>query len=134
MSIGNAAVLPPEQRPPAFRVGPTRSGFLGGFSAVALERGTLVLCEQPLFTVDAPLQSYLYQRSLQGGSGPTPVQGDDDEEEEAPAADLETFLDRNIRRLLALRSPQQREAFWNLANSHPELPRAYGIFATNAVS
>ena len=117
---------------PLYRIGTTRAGFLGAFARQAIKKGTVVLCETPLFVVDAPLQAYLFQRAA-GGSGPTPVEGEEDEEE-AEAATLEEFLDRGIRRTLSMRTEEQRKDFWELANVHDELPKAFGIFTTNAVS
>lgn len=114
-----------------FDVRPTRSGFLGAFAKVDIPRGTLVLDEKPLFTLDAPLQAYLFQRAQSGkGSGPTPVEG---EEEEEPAKTLDEFLDRAIRTQLSWKTDEQRAQFWDLANTRAELPPAMGIFATNAV-
>ncbi|ORY78887.1 hypothetical protein BCR35DRAFT_304909 [Leucosporidium creatinivorum] len=116
---------------PLYTIGITKSGFLGAFARVPIKKGTVVLCEQPLFVVDAPLQAYLFQRAA-GGNGPTPVEGD--EEDETEAATLEEFLDRGIRRTLRLKTEEQRKEFWDLANTHDELPPAFGIFTTNAVS
>ncbi|GAA6007567.1 hypothetical protein JCM10207_006389 [Rhodosporidiobolus poonsookiae] len=114
-----------------WEVRPTRAGFLGAFARVDIPKGTLVLDDAPLFTVDAPLQAYLFQRAQSGtGGGPTPVEG---EEEEEPAKTLEEFLDRQIRMMLRWRTQEQRDEFWALANTRPELPAAYGIFTTNAV-
>lgn len=117
---------------PLYRIGLTRAGFLGAFARQPIPKGAVVLCEQPLFVVDAPLQAYLFHRAA-GGSGPTPVEGDE-EDEEAEAATLEEFLDRGIRRTLSMKTEEQREQFWDLANTHDELPKAFGIFTTNAVS
>ncbi|CEQ40562.1 SPOSA6832_02202 [Sporobolomyces salmonicolor] len=118
---------------PLVEVHATRSGFLGAFAKTGIPAGTLVLSDPPLFTLDAPLQAYLFQRSLSATSfGPTPVEGESDDEEE-PAKTLEDFLDRAIRRMLALKTDSQREQFWQLANTRESLPGAYGIFATNAV-
>lgn len=118
-------------QPPLYTIGRTKAGFLGAFARVPIKKGTVVLCEQPLFVVDAPLQAYLFQRAA-GGNGPTPVEGD--EEDETEASTLEEFLDRGIRRTLRLKSEEQRKEFWDLANTHDELPAAFGIFTTNAVS
>ncbi|GAA5851939.1 hypothetical protein JCM8547_000105 [Rhodosporidiobolus lusitaniae] len=116
---------------PLFHIGRTPQGFLGAFASVDIPSGTLVLDEQPLFTVDAPLQAYLFSRAQSGANGgPTPVEGE--EEEESPKT-LEEFLDRTIRTNLRWKTEQQRKDFWELANTRPELPPAYGIFATNAV-
>jgi hypothetical protein len=123
-------VSTPAQQP-LYTIGKTKAGFLGAFARVPIKKGTVVLCEQPLFVVDAPLQAYLFQRAA-GGNGPTPVQGE--EEDETEAATLEEFLDRGIRRTLRLKTEGQRERFWQLANTHDELPPAFGIFTTNAVS
>nr|CRX79004.1 hypothetical protein ls5930a1_00071 [Leucosporidium scottii] len=123
-------VSTPAQQP-LYTIGKTKAGFLGAFARVPIKKGTIVLCEQPLFVVDAPLQAYLFQRAA-GGNGPTPVQGEDEDETEA--ATLEEFLDRGIRRTLRLKTEEQRERFWELANTHDELPPAFGIFTTNAVS
>nr|CRX79255.1 hypothetical protein [Leucosporidium scottii] len=123
-------VSTPAQQP-LYTIGKTKAGFLGAFARVPIKKGTIVLCEQPLFVVDAPLQAYLFQRAA-GGNGPTPVQGE--EEDETEAATLEEFLDRGIRRTLRLKTEEQRERFWELANTHDELPPAFGIFTTNAVS
>ncbi|BGP39354.1 hypothetical protein JCM10450v2_003305 [Rhodotorula kratochvilovae] len=124
-----SSALPPEDR--SFAVRATPNGYLGAFATRAIPRGTLVLHEQPLFTIDAPLQAYLFSRAQAGGSGgPTPVEG---EEEDEPAKDLDEFLDRNIRTVLSWKTEQQRSDFWDLANTRPDLPAAQGIFATNAV-
>ncbi|KAK4055466.1 hypothetical protein OIV83_000012 [Microbotryomycetes sp. JL201] len=117
---------------PTYEIRQTKAGFLGAFSTRRIRKGQLVLREKPLLTVDAPLQSYLFQRLQSGASGPTPVEGDSDEDEEAPT--LEHFLDKNITRQLKFKTPEQQQEYWDLANTRPELPRAYGIFATNAVS
>ncbi|KAK4057790.1 hypothetical protein OIO90_001009 [Microbotryomycetes sp. JL221] len=110
------------------------AGYMGAFARLAIKKGSIVLCERPLLTLDAPLQSYLFQRIQSGGSsGPTPIQGDSDEDEEEPTT-LEQFLDQNITRQLKLKHVQHQQQFWDLANTRPELPKAYGIFATNAVS
>lgn len=116
---------------PLYTIGRTKAGFLGAFARVPIKKGAVVLCEKPLFVVDAPLQAYLFQRAA-GGNGPTPVQGD--EEDETEAATLEEFLDRGIRRTLRLKTEEQRKEFWELANTHDELPPAFGIFTTNAIS
>ncbi|GAA5994550.1 SET domain-containing protein [Rhodotorula paludigena] len=124
-----SSALAPSDRP--FAIGATPSGFLGAFATRDIPRGELVLHDAPLFTVDAPLQAYLFQRVQSGsGGGPTPVEGEEDEE---PAKDLDEFLDRNIRTMLSWKTEQQRKDFWDLANTRPDLPPAYGIFATNAV-
>ncbi|GAA6064461.1 hypothetical protein JCM10212_002124 [Sporobolomyces blumeae] len=116
---------------PLFEIRPTRLGFLGAFASRPIPAGTLVLADSPLFTLDAPLQHWLFQRASSGASGgPTPVEG---EEEEEPAKDLDEFLDRAIRQMLSWKTDEQREEFWDLANTRPDLPAAYGIFATNAV-
>lgn len=113
-----------------FDIASTRSGYLGAFASCDISKGTLVLSERPLFTVDAPLEAFLFNRS-QGGNGPTPPDG---EEEEAQAETFEEFLDQGIRRKVAAKNEDQRRAFWDLANTHDELPPALGIFTTNAVS
>ncbi|GAA5819998.1 hypothetical protein JCM3770_006820 [Rhodotorula araucariae] len=121
--------MAPEDR--LVQVRATPAGYLGAFATRAIPRGTLVLHEQPLFTIDAPLQAYLFSRAQAGGSGgPTPVEG---EEEAEPAKDLDEFLDRNIRMVLSWKTDQQQREFWDLANTRPDLPAAQGIFATNAV-
>lgn len=114
-----------------YRISTTPAGFLGAFARTRISSGTLVLREQPLFAVDAPLQAYLFQRGA-GGNGPTPVEGE--EEEEGEAATLDDFLDRGIRRTLSLKTEEECRLFWDLANVHDELPKAFGIFTTNAVS
>ncbi|GAA5909557.1 hypothetical protein JCM6882_003454 [Rhodosporidiobolus microsporus] len=117
---------------PLFRIGPTPNGWLGAFAAVDIPRDTLVLDDRPLFTLDAPLQAYLFSRAQSGASGgPTPAEGEDEDEE--PPKTLEEFLDKTIRTMLGWKTEQQREDFWALANTRPELPPAYGIFTTNAV-
>ncbi|BGP54872.1 hypothetical protein JCM8202_003381 [Rhodotorula sphaerocarpa] len=109
------------------------AGFLGAFATRSIPAGTLVLDDAPLFTLDAPLQAYLFQRAQAGGSGgPTPVEGEEDEEQE-PAKDLDDFLERHIKTMLSWKTEQQRKDFWALANTRNDLPPAYGIFATNAV-
>ncbi|GAA5875771.1 hypothetical protein JCM1840_003512 [Sporobolomyces johnsonii] len=126
-----AASLAPS---PLFEIRATPSGFLGAFATTAIPSGTLVLADPPLFTVDAPLQAYLFQRSLLSTSyGPTPVEGESDDDDAEPAKTLEDFLDKAIRRLLALKTDTQRDQFWQLANTREDLPGAYGIFVTNAV-
>lgn len=109
------------------------AGFLGAFATRSIPARTLVLDDAPLFTLDAPLQAYLFQRAQAGGSGgPTPVEGEEDEEQE-PAKDLDDFLERHIKTMLSWKTEQQRKDFWALANTRNDLPPAYGIFATNAV-
>lgn len=109
------------------------AGFLGAFATRPIPAGTLVLDDAPLFTLDAPLQAYLFQRvQAGGGGGPTPVEGEDDEDEQ-PARDLDEFLERNIKTMLSWKSEEERRQFWDLANTRADLPPAYGIFATNAV-
>lgn len=67
---------------PLFEIRETPAGFLGAFARVPIARGTLVLDDPPLFTLDAPLQAYLFQRAQSGsGGGPTPVEGEEEEEE-----------------------------------------------------
>ncbi|BGP24051.1 setdomain containing protein [Rhodotorula toruloides] len=123
--------IPPAVEP-LFEIRETPAGFLGAFARVPIAQGTLVLDDPPLFTLDAPLQAYLFQRAQSGsGSGPTPVEGE--EEEEEPPKTLEEFLDKAIRTMLSWKTDEQRKEFWDLANTRPELPPAYGIFATNAV-
>ena len=110
------------------------AGFLGAFATRSISAGTLVLDDSPLFTLDAPLQAYLFQRvQAGGGGGPTPVEGDEDEEDDSPADDFDDFLERNIKTVLSWKQEEQRKQFWDLANTRPDLPPAYGIFATNAV-
>ncbi|GAA5828492.1 hypothetical protein JCM11251_000819 [Rhodosporidiobolus azoricus] len=117
---------------PLFRIGPTSNGWLGAFAATDISRGTLVLDDKPLFTLDAPLQAYLFSRAQSGASGgPTPAEGEDEDEE--PPKTLEEFLDKTIRTMLGWKTEGQRQEFWELANTRPELPPAYGIFTTNAV-
>ncbi|GAA5937170.1 uncharacterized protein JCM15063_002830 [Sporobolomyces koalae] len=114
-----------------FKIRPTRQGYLGAFASQPIAAGSLVLADTPLFTVDAPLQNWLFTRAQSGASGgPTPVEG---EEELEPAKDFDEFLERNILQMLSWKSDQQREQFWDLANTRDDLPKAYGIFATNAV-
>jgi hypothetical protein len=128
MSTGDSQSKPYS---PYFEVKATRNGYLGAFATVDIPRGTLVLDETPLFTLDAPLQAYLFQRAQSGkGGGPTPAEG---EEEEEPAKTLDEFLDRAIRQQLSWKTEEQRRHFWDLANTRDELPPAFGIFATNAV-
>ncbi|BGP31419.1 hypothetical protein JCM10296v2_003183 [Rhodotorula toruloides] len=127
---GSQTVAAPVE--PLFEIRETPAGFLGAFARVPIARGTLVLDDPPLFTLDAPLQAYLFQRAQSGsGGGPTPVEGDDEEEE--PPKTLEEFLEKAIRTMLSWKTDEQRKEFWDLANTRPELPPAYGIFATNAV-
>jgi hypothetical protein len=110
------------------------AGFLGAFATRSISAGTLVLDDSPLFTLDAPLQAYLFQRvQAGGGGGPTPVEGDEDEEDDSPAKDFDDFLERNIKTVLSWKQEEQRQQFWDLANTRADLPPAYGIFATNAV-
>lgn len=124
--------LAPGDRP--FEIRATSVGYLGAFATRAIPRRTLVLHDQPLFTLDAPLQAYLYSRAQAGGSvGPTPVEGDSDDEDQGPAKDFDDFLDRNIRTMLRWKTAHQRADFWDLANTRPDLPKAQAIFATNAV-
>lgn len=118
---------------PFFEIRAHPAGFLGAFATRPIPAGTLVLDDSPLFTLDAPLQAYLFQRAQAGGSGgPTPVEGEDEEDDE-PAKDLDEFLERNIKTMLSWKTEDQRREFWDLANTRPDLPPAYGIFATNAV-
>ncbi|KAM0789043.1 hypothetical protein ACM66B_003108 [Microbotryomycetes sp. NB124-2] len=121
--------------PLKYTIGQTSAGYLGAFSTETIAKGQLVLREKPLLTLDAPLQSYLFQRMQSGASGPTPVEGDsDDDDDETEPTTLEAFLDKNITRQLKFKTQQQQKEYWSLANTRPELPKAYGIFATNAVS
>lgn len=114
-----------------FDIRPTRQGFLGAFARRPIDAGSLVLSDSPLFTVDAPLQNWLFTRAQSGSSGgPTPVEG---EEELEPAKDFDEFLERNIQQMLSWKTDEQRDMFWDLANTRSDLPKAYGIFATNAV-
>ncbi|GAA6030660.1 hypothetical protein JCM8097_006259 [Rhodosporidiobolus ruineniae] len=116
---------------PLFEVRPTRNGWLGAFASTDIPQGTLVLDDKPLFTLDAPLQAYLFSRAQSGQSGgPTPIEGDDEDEE--PPKTLEEFLDKAIRTNLRWRTEDQRKQFWELANTRGA-PEAYGIFTTNAV-
>ncbi|GAA5904606.1 uncharacterized protein JCM6883_003839 [Sporobolomyces salmoneus] len=118
----------PEQ---LFDIRPTRQGFLGAFASRPIKSGTLVLSDSPLFTVDAPLQHWLFTRAQSGSSGgPTPVEGEEDLE---PAKTFDEFLERNIRQMLSWKTEEQRRSFWELANTRKDLPEGYGIFATNAV-
>ncbi|BGP20888.1 hypothetical protein JCM10213_003386 [Rhodosporidiobolus nylandii] len=114
-----------------FDIRPTPSGYLGAFSTRPIAAGTLVLADSPLFTLDAPLQAYLFQRAQSGsGGGPTLPDG---EEEQEPPKSLDEFLERQIRTMLSWKTDEQRRQFWELANTREDLPPAYGIFATNAV-
>lgn len=129
-----SSAVPPKDR--AFEIRPTPLGYLGAFSTRAIPRGTLVLNDQPLFTLDAPLQAYLFSRAQAGqGGGPTPVEGEegDDDDDDEPPKDFDDFLDRTIRTMLSCKTREQRDEFWALANTRPDLPPAQGIFATNAV-
>ncbi|GAA5861088.1 hypothetical protein JCM3774_002188 [Rhodotorula dairenensis] len=121
--------------PELFVISAHPAGFLGAFASRPIPAGTLVLDDTPLFTLDAPLQAYLFQRvQAGGGGGPTPVEGEDDDEvDQQPATDLDDFLERNIKTMLSCKSDEQRRQFWDLANTRADLPPAYGIFATNAV-
>ncbi|GAA5925955.1 hypothetical protein JCM3775_005161 [Rhodotorula graminis] len=124
--------LAPQDRP--FEIRATPIGYLGAFATRPIPRGTLVLHDQPLFTLDAPLQAYLFSRAQAGASGgPTPVEGESDDDDKGPAKDFDDFLDRNIRTVLSFKTAQQRADFWDLANTRPDLPQAQAIFATNAV-
>ncbi|GAA6019939.1 hypothetical protein JCM11491_006713 [Sporobolomyces phaffii] len=118
---------------PPFEFRPTRLGFVGAFATEAIRSGALVVSDSPLFTVDAPLQHWLFTRAQAGGAqaGPTPVEGDDDERD--PPKDFDEFLERNIEQVLSWKTPAEREAYWALANTRDDLPPGYGIFATNAV-
>ncbi|GAA5993416.1 hypothetical protein JCM5350_006871 [Sporobolomyces pararoseus] len=114
-----------------FDIRPTRQGFLGAFASRPIKFGQLVLSDTPLFTVDAPLQNWLFTRAQSGSSGgPTPVEG---EEELEPAKDFDEFLERNIQQMLSWKTEEERNMFWDLANTRDDLPKGYGIFATNAV-
>lgn len=124
----------PDATAALFEIRAHPAGFLGAFATRSISAGTLVLDDSPLFTLDAPLQAYLFQRvQAGGGSGPTPVEGDEDEEDDPPADDFDGFLERNIKTVLSWKQEEQRKRFWDLANTRPDLPPAYGIFATNAV-
>ncbi|GAA5970396.1 hypothetical protein JCM11641_001693 [Rhodosporidiobolus odoratus] len=128
MTSPPTAIAPPSE---LFTIRPTPSGYLGAFSTRHIPRGSLVLADSPLFVLDAPLQAYLFSRMQSGsGGGPTPPEGE--EEQELPTT-LEEFLDRQIRTMLEWKTEEQRKAFWELANTRPEVPSAYGIFLTNAV-
>jgi hypothetical protein len=119
---------------PLLEVRLTPNGFLGAFAKVDSPRGTLVLDESPLFTLDAPLQAYLFQRAQSGkGSGPTPPEGEEEDEEQEPPKTLDEFLDRVIRLQLSWKTEEQREQFWALANTRDDETKAFGIFQTNAV-
>jgi len=138
MSTADGSPLPPTPSPsppppqtPFIEVRTTRQGFLGAFAARDIKAGSLAVNDSPLFVVDAPLQHWLFSRAQTGSSGgPTPVEG---EEDLPPAKDFDEFMDRMIRQTLSWKTEGQREEFWELANTHEELPSAYGIFATNAV-
>lgn len=124
----------PDATAALFEIRAHPAGFLGAFATRSISAGTLVLDDSPLFTLDAPLQAYLFQRvQAAGGGGPTPVEGDEDEEDDSPADDFDGFLERHIKTVLSWKQEEQRKQFWDLANTRADLPPAYGIFATNAV-
>jgi len=128
---GSPAGSSPPTQTSLIKVLPTRQGFLGAFAARAIKAGSLVVNDPALFVVDAPLQHWLFSRAQAGSSGgPTPVEG---EEDAPPAKDFDEFMDRAIRQMLSWKTEEQRTEFWYLANTHQELPLAYGIFATNAI-
>jgi hypothetical protein len=125
-------IAPPDKH--LFDVLPTPHKSYGAFANQNIERGTLVICERPLFSIDAPLQHFLWQRTA-SGSGPTPVEGEDNEEMHLDGeCDLNSWMEKGIRRLLDGKTVEQRKEFYRLANTHDELPEAFGIFTTNAIS
>lgn len=138
---------PSQLSSPLFSVEPVNGGaYLGAIASSFIPSGSLVLSETPLFTLDAPLQSFLYQRTLMGGpgSGPTPVEGEEDEAEvreqwekdHGRSFDIEDWMEKTIAILLLTRTREQRERFWELAASRDDMKetRAWNIFTTNAVS
>lgn len=132
--MGAVDTATPDATAALFEIRAHPAGFLGAFATRSISAGTLVLDDSPLFTLDAPLQAYLFQRvQAGGGGGPTPVEGDEDEEDDSPPTDFDDFLERNIKTVLSWKSEEQRKQFWDLANTRVDLPPAYGIFATNAV-
>ncbi|SCV70685.1 BQ2448_3447 [Microbotryum intermedium] len=119
---------------PLFHIAMTAHSHLGAFATRDIRKGTTVLIDTPLFTLDAPLQAYLYQRVQSGASsGPTPIEGEEDDDE-ASIPSLEHWFEKQIQRSLANRTPTEIEHFYKLSNMHPSQPRAYAIFLTNAVS
>ncbi|KAI5477705.1 hypothetical protein MNV49_005988 [Pseudohyphozyma bogoriensis] len=130
--------------PPLFDIRPTPHSYLGAHSLSFIPAGTLVLSETPLFVLDAPFQIWMYQRSMQsgGGQGPTPVDGEEDEEVQRERWEKENgrkftendWLEKAILALLGMREKEQVEEFRKLANTRDELPPALGIFTTNAVA
>ena len=133
---------------PLFTIGPVPSGapYLGATSSTTIPRGTLVLQETPLFTLDAPLQSFLFQRTVAAGAGggPTPVEGEEDEgeviahymETHGREFEMEDWMERTIRTALATKGEEERRQFWELAATKQGLEHTKGwnIFTTNAVS
>lgn len=133
---------------PLFTVGPVPSGapYLGATAIATIPKGTLVVNERPLFTLDAPLQSFLFQRTVMAGAGggPTPVEGEEDEAEVMARFEelhgrpfgLEDWMERAIRVLLMTKTEEERVAFDELAATQEgmELTNGWNIFTTNAIS
>ncbi|SCZ99372.1 BZ3500_MvSof-1268-A1-R1_Chr7-2g09504 [Microbotryum saponariae] len=141
---------------PLFHIAPTPNSHLGAFASSPILKGMTVLLDTPLFTLDAPFQAYLYQRVQRGASGPTPIEGEEEEEGNVPPT-LEEWFEKQIQRSLVnnestegskrslspnltspfpnpSRTPTEINQFYTLSNMHPSQPRAYAIFLTNAVS
>ncbi|KDE07902.1 hypothetical protein MVLG_01812 [Microbotryum lychnidis-dioicae p1A1 Lamole] len=118
---------------PLFHIAPTPNSHLGAFASSPILKGTTVLLDTPLFTLDAPFQAYLYQRVQSGASGPTPIEGEEEEEGNVPPT-LEEWFEKQIQRSLIDKTPTEINQFYTLSNMHPSQPRAYAIFLTNAVS
>ena len=131
-----------------FEVGPVPSGapYLGAIATATIAKDTLVVHESPLFTLDAPLQSFLFQRTVAAGpgGGPTPVEGEEDDAEvianfraiHGRDFDLEDWMERAIKVHLLLKTDEQRARFWDLAATKQglEQTQAWNIFTTNAIS
>ncbi len=131
-----------------FSIGPVPSGapYLGAISSTTIPKGTLVLHEAPLFRLDAPLQSFLFSRTMAAGpgGGPTPVEGEEDDSEvianfkqtHGREFEMEDWMERVIKTALGSKNEEERDAFWALAATREgmELTKGWNIFTTNAVS
>lgn len=149
-SSASGTATPPKYLPPhpdLFSIKAVAGGaYLGAISEQHIQQGQLVVAEAPLFTLDAPLQSYLYQRTILTGpgQGPTPVEGEEDEAEERARwevehdrqFDLEDWMERAIRVSILTKTEEQQKAFWELAATRTDMPETPGwnIFTTNAIS